>query len=359
MNSKNKLRVGVIMGGPSTEHEVSLESGTTMVDFLDKAKYLVRPIIISTDNLWCVEQTFMESDGFSPQDQIAIAKDPSDDSASALSFGDVLEQVLKTEIDFALIAMHGPFGEDGALQGILDYIKVPYNGSGIMASALAMDKIMCKTIYIQNGLPTPGHGIIKPENWAENRASVMADTAKQFSYPVVLKIARSGSSYGVDIPVEPAGFEKTMDLFMQEGDPVLVEQYVKGREFSCGVLETTDGKDKQALPIVEIRPKKALFFDTTAKYDSSASEEIIPAEIDAEMAGEIEKIALKAHEILRCNTYSRTDVLLSEVDNNLYAIETNTLPGFAGNSLFPKEAKAAGISGPELLDRVIQASMNT
>lgn len=358
MNATNKLRVGVIMGGPSSEHEVSLESGTTMVNFLDKTKYLVRPIIISTDDLWCVEQTFMESDSFSPQNQIARAKDPIDDSASELSFGAVLDQVLKTEIDFILIAMHGPFGEDGALQGILDYIKVPYNGSGIMSSALAMDKVMCKAIYTHNGLPTPGHGIIKPEDWAQNKISIMDDTAAKFSYPVVVKIARSGSSYGVDIPEDPAGFEKTMDLFVGEGDPVLVEQYVKGREFSCGVLETSDGKDKQTLPIVEIRPKKALFFDTTAKYDSSASEEIIPAEINTDFARRIEIIALRAHEILRCNTYSRTDVLLSEVNNKLYAIETNTLPGFAENSLFPKEAKAAGISGPELLDRVIQASMN-
>jgi len=358
MNAKKKMRVGVIMGGPSSEHDVSLESGTTMVRFLDKTKYRIRPIIISKDNLWCVEQTFLEADSFSPQDQIARAKDPGDDSTSALSFGAVLDQVLKTEIDFVLIAMHGAFGEDGALQGILDYIKVPYNGSGIMTSALAMDKVMCKAIYAHNGLPTPRHGSIKPEDWAQNKKSVMDDTAAEFGYPVVLKIARSGSSYGVNIPQDPAGFEKTMDLFVGEGNPVLVEQYVKGREFSCGVLETSDGKDKQALPIVEIRPKEALFFDTTAKYDSSASEEIIPAEIDADSGHRIEIIALRAHEILRCNTYSRTDVLLSEADNTFYAIETNTLPGFAEISLFPKEAKAAGISGPELVDRVIQASMN-
>jgi D-alanine-D-alanine ligase len=324
MNSTGKLRIAVLMGGKSPEHEISLASGSTFVKYLDRTRYLIRPIVVSRDDEWYVSEKFLASDDFSPQDYISRDRGSRDRSVKKMTPGRALDQVLKKEIDLVLIAMHGPFGEDGTLQGILDYMGLPYNGSGVMASALAMDKIMCKSLYQKAGLHTPDHIIIKRDEWEQNKVLIQKDVCLQFGYPCVLKVPNSGSSIGLDIPQDEQAFVRSMDRLMEEGPVMLLERHIRGREFSCGVLESPEGRKCDALPVVEIIPEKSDYL---------------------------------AHEILGCRTYSRSDMILSESGNKIYIMETNTLPGFTETSLLTQEALAAGMSMVELMNRVVAASL--
>jgi D-alanine-D-alanine ligase len=357
MNSTGKLRIAVLMGGKSPEHEISLASGSTFVKYLDRTRYLIRPIVVSRDDEWYVSEKFLASDDFSPQDYISRDRGSRDRSVKKMTPGRALDQVLKKEIDLVLIAMHGPFGEDGTLQGILDYIGLPYNGSGVMASALAMDKIMCKSLYQKAGLHTPDHIIIKRDEWEQNKVLIQKDVCLQFGYPCVLKVPNSGSSIGLDIPQDEQAFVRSMDRLMEEGPVMLLERHIRGREFSCGVLESPEGRKCDALPVVEIIPEKSDYFDVKAKYEKGACREIVPAEIESELTRKIQQTALTAHELLGCRTYSRSDMILSESGNKIYIMETNTLPGFTETSLLTQEALAAGMSMVELMNRVVAASL--
>ena len=327
-DSTGPIRVAVIMGGPSSEHDISTRSGQQVVAGLDDSFKSV-PVVIEKNGQW------------------KIGNDTS------RKVGEALDQ-LKSRVDVAFIALHGPFGEDGTVQGALDAVGIPYTGSGVLGSALAMDKVRAKNVYQANDLPISPSVTITPSAWTDNKSGLLEEIQGSIGYPCVLKPAASGSSYGVSFPdSKDTLIEEISGLLSSDVPLMLVEKRVKGAEFSCGVLDI-DGRP-QALPVIEIipDPTKYEYFDLQAKYTPGATQEITPARIDSELTQTLQEFAVKAHGALGCRDFSRTDFLVTE-DRQPVLLETNTIPGLTAESLLPKSAKAAGYTFSELVGLLVR-----
>lgn len=295
------------MGGKSPEHEVSLATGKEVVRNLDKKKYTVFPIIL-----------------------------PRKKSFSS--------QIINCRPEVAFIAMHGPFGEDGTIQGMLELAGIPYTGAGVLASALGMDKIMFRKIMEREKISTPRYIVFKK---GEKEAKII----NKFKFPVFIKPYNQGSSVGASICRQPVGLRKALELAFSYSNPILVEEYLPGLEVSCGVL----GNEKPlALPIAEIVPENE-FFDYEAKYTPGKSEEIVPARISKKLTKEVQNLATKVFQAIGCRGFGRVDMIIK--NNQPMVLEINTIPGLTPVSLFPKEAAAAGISYSQLLDRLIELAL--
>lgn len=319
---QRKLRVGVIMGGKSSEHEVSLSSGGNVADRLDTQKYEVFPIVLTKENQWTRNGTI-------------------------LAPHEALER-----IDVAFIAMHGEFGEDGRVQALLDFLEMPYTGSGVAASALAMDKPKSRALFRFYQLATPSDLLFR--GWHEGNVEertkliVKANSAG----PWVVKPAHCGSSVGVSVVRHQEELPRALEKAFAFDSEVLVEEYLSGIEITAGVLEGFAGEELLALPLVQIIPPKTHdFFDYEVKY-SGETEERVPADIDEELTFAAQHAAKEAHRVLGCRGYSRTDIIIR--DGIPYVLEVNTLPGLTEESLFPKEARAAGIEFSQLLNHLIE-----
>jgi D-alanine-D-alanine ligase len=305
-----KMTLALIAGGQSAEREVSLKSGDQVFQALNKAKYDIRRYDPATDLKRLVEDA--------PQ------------------------------LDAALIIMHGRGGEDGTVQGLLDLLGVPYQGSGVLGSALAMNKEMSKILYQQAGL-----NVARALFFNRAEAPGLAAIEAALGLPAVIKPVNEGSSIGVTIARTREELERGLDLAFKYDHRVLVEEFLQGVEVTGGVL----GNDKlQALPLVEIIPSEQYtFFDYQAKYLPGASTEICPARLDPELTKKAQQAALTAHRALGCRGYSRTDMKIR--DGQPYVLETNTIPGMTATSLFPQAAQAAGLDFPALLDTLIQLAL--
>jgi D-alanine-D-alanine ligase len=305
-----KLRLALIAGGKSSEREVSLKSGNQVYQALNQEKYDIRRYDPLTD----------------------------------------LERLVREagELDAALIIMHGRGGEDGSMQGLLDLLEVPYQGSGVLASALAMNKELSKSIYRQAGLKVP-RALIFDRAGAPSPQEIEAD----LGLPVVIKPVNEGSSIGISKAQTLASLETGLAAAFALDNRVLVEEFIQGTEVTGGVL----GNSRlQALPLVEIIPTdKYEFFDYEAKYQPGASHEICPARLNPEVTKRAQECALIAHQALGCRGYSRTDMMIR--DQDIFVLETNTIPGMTATSLFPQGAKAAGIEFPDLLDTLINLAL--
>ncbi|NLE01931.1 MAG: D-alanine--D-alanine ligase, partial [Fibrobacter sp.] len=235
-------------------------------------------------------------------------------------------------------------------QGFLDSLDIPYTGSGVMASAVAMDKIISKYIYIQSGLTVPPYSIFG-QNHPQNTVN---ELSRKHGFPCFVKCPQSGSSRLMGKADSSDQLEELLAELQPHASEILVESAIKGIEFSCGVLENADGTIT-SLPPIEIRPRST-FFDYTAKYTDGASEEIVPAPYPEELLKRIGDIAIKSHQVLGCSGFSRTDMIYC--NNELYVLETNTLPGLTRNSLLPKAYKAAGGTYTSLLDTFIESALH-
>lgn len=301
-----KLKIMVVMGGRSSEYEVSLLSGQEVVKNLDKKKYIVKPVVISKD-------------------------------------GKGLDQIFKTKnIDIVFIAMHGPQGEDGTIQGMLELSGLKYTGSGVLASAIGMDKITFRKIMLLEKIPIPKFVVVKRgENFKHIHKAL-----KRTSYFV--KPHDQGSSVGASIVRKQKDLGRALKLAHRFSKLALVDEYIKGIEVTCGVL----GNDKPfALPLVEIVPKND-FFDYESKYSESGATEIVPARINKKLTVKIQNMAIKVFKAIGAKGFGRIDFILDK-GKNPYVLEINTIPGLTPMSLLPKEAKAAGISYPALLASII------
>ncbi len=316
-----KQRIAVLMGGPSSEHDISLVSGAQVAEAL-ASRWDVVQVRIDRDRGWCFGETKMS---------VGAALD---------RLGDVADVVFP--------ALHGQFGEDGTVQALLEAKGLPYVGSRVAASALAMDKARTKHIYLSAGLPTPAFAALSPGD--ESR---IADEVR-LTFPCVVKPASAGSSVGVSFPSDPAEAEGCVRAHLAAGVSVVVESAVRGREFTCGVLETDTGPT--ALPVTEIIPEAGhAFFDYEAKYTPGASREVVPAEVSSALAEQIAQLALSAHRALGCRDLSRSDVMLD--GGKPLLLETNTLPGFTPISLFPQAAVAAGWTFVGLVDHLAHRAL--
>jgi len=305
-----KLRVALISGGRSAEREVSVNSAKQVYQTLDKEKYDIRQY------------------------------DPRDDLAKLLADA--------REIDVALIILHGRLGEDGTIQGMLELLDIPYHGSGVLGSALGMNKIIAKRLYEHAGLPVARWLVLEGDE--PNPASLVEKT---LGFPAVVKPEQEGSTIGITIVGKPEELGPALELARRYDRLVLVEEFLKGVEITGAVL---GNRNPQALPLVEIIPgDKYGFFTYEAKYTPGATREICPARLSEALTRKAQEYAVRAHQALKCRGYSRTDMIAC--DDEVYILETNTIPGMTATSLFPQAAAAAGISFSELLDRLIELAL--
>lgn len=301
-----KKTVALLSGGISSEREVSLNSGNQVFEALDKEKYNI------------------------------IRYDPKTDLQRLVADSQ--------KIDVAMIILHGPYGEDGTVQGMLDLLGIPYQGSGVLGSAVAMNKTIAKYLYQQSGLPVPPFMVV--DRTAE---SGTAEIAKELGLPIVVKPVEGGSSVGMSIVKNESDLSDAIETALKYDASVLLEAYIDGIEITCGVI---GNDDTEALPLIEIVPNQDHeFFDYEAKYVAGITEENCPARVDQETCDKAQDYAQRAHRALSCRGYSRTDMILK--DGELFVLETNTIPGMTATSLFPQAAKAAGMSFSQLLDRLI------
>ncbi|MBN2037208.1 MAG: hypothetical protein JW768_10735 [Chitinispirillaceae bacterium] len=335
------VHVNVLMGGPSVEHEVSLASGLEVMRHLDKNRYQVTAVVVSpqTALFWC------------DFDERAVSLSDLRNPVASKKFKGPLQPEDSHELwdgcDVAFLALHGSFGEDGVIQGYLDTISVPYTGSGVYASAVAMEKITTKYLYLQHGLEVPPWSVYGPLC-----PDVTVDSLeRKHGYPCFVKCPQSGSSRLMGRASHRQDLLNLLDEFGRHADRLLVESALQGIEFSCGVIEQ-ENRTLLALPPVEIRPVHGPFFDYTAKYSAGECEELVPAPRPAPLLDRITTAARRAHEILGCRGLSRTDMILA--DDVLYVLETNTLPGLTSNSLLPKAFCAMGGTYGGLLDALIR-----
>ena len=353
MTETKRIRVGVLMGGASAERQISLVSGMGIASHLDPSRYdvvMLDPLALMAGNPNLTEEQRalarrVATGGGTPealpardqelpaamQEQMRQASSALVPATAALSAAPSGER-----IDVAFIALHGPWGEDGRLQGVLDILGIPYTGSGVLTSALAMDKAMAKTVLAANGLDVPEGEIVTSPT---DRPSIPP--------PSVVKPVGNGSSFGMTMVDDAGGYPAAIEEALKWDSRALVEERIGGRELTVGVI----GADElQALPVIEIVPKHGAF-DYRAKYDASESQELCPAPIPADVAARAQAFALRAHRALGCRGISRTDLRWDGA--RMAVLEVNTMPGMTPNSLVPKAANVAGISYGELVDRLI------
>ena len=316
-----KKKVKVLMGGPSSEHEVSLKSGQKVVENLHPDFYDAEPIFISKKGVW--------------------EREP---------------EVLRDEADVAFIAMHGNYGEDGTVQSILESAGIPYTGSSALTSALAMNKYLAGELFRRKGLAVPLTFHVTKKEWTHDRDAVVGRLKHYLSFPIVVKPNNQGSSVGVSIVKNWDGFLEAMRKAFTHSREALVQACIQGKEVTCGVLDQGwKGSEYPLLP-TEIVPRTSHFFDYDAKYQSGGSDEITPARISDHLLKEVQRTALAAHTSVGAKGATRTDMII-DPHGTIYVLEINTIPGMTEASLLPKAAVASGIPFSELLHRIIQAAL--
>ena len=296
------MQIGVIMGGISAEKEVSLLTGKEIIESLDRDKYEVIPIPINS--------------------QYELI-----DSVKCLQF--------------AFIALHGKFGEDGRIQAILESIGVPFSGCGVLASALCMDKNISKKLFITEGIRTPQWIIVKDEN------EVDYSIIENIEYPLIVKPNSGGSSIGTIKVNSKEELKEAVIEALKYDDEIIIEEYIKGEEITCCIL------NGEVLPIISINPKSE-FFNYSSKYDKGGAEEKI-IELPRTLREKVEEISLKCWDTFKLKVYARVDMIIK--NEEVYVLEINTLPGMTENSLFPKSAAAYGLNFSQLLDKIVQYSL--
>jgi D-alanine-D-alanine ligase len=358
---ERRLRVGVIFGGRSGEHEVSLVSGQSVLKALDQAKYDIVPIGITPAGRWITSGDPMRAltSGLSEDDTqpAALLADPMRQAVLELTrpAEQRAESVLRaTPLDVVLPVLHGPMGEDGTVQGLLELANIPYVGDGVLASALAMDKAAAKDVFAAHGFPQARYMLVKRKRWEREEEAVLQQAEREIGYDCFVKPACLGSSVGISKAHGRDELRQALHLAAEYDRKMVIEAAVpNAREIEVAVL----GNDEPAASVAgEIIPCRE-FYDYQAKYVEDRSELLIPAPISEEMAERARGLALQAYLALDCAGLARVDFLLERGTDNLYLNEINTLPGFTAISMFPKLWEATGVSYSELLDRLIELAL--
>ncbi|HLQ95245.1 MAG TPA: D-alanine--D-alanine ligase [Pseudogracilibacillus sp.] len=307
------MKIAVLYGGISKEREVSISSSEGIIQALKQNGHEVEPI------------------DFNPNQ---------------------MEELLHLEVDLVFIGLHGKFGEDGCVQGMLEMLNIPYVGSGVLASSLAMDKYKAKQMFEQVSIPTAKGKKYRLEQTADIE-HITEQIKQTFSLPFVVKPNQEGSTLGLTIVEDYQDTFAAVQNASHSDDMILVEEFIKGKELTVPVMGNY--MEEEALPIIEIIPKNEMY-DYESKYSEGGSEHVIPARISTDMTRKIQEYAVWAHQVLGCEVYSRADFLLTE-DGTPYILEVNTLPGMTATSLFPDAAKEAGISYEEMIEKFVQLTV--
>jgi D-alanine-D-alanine ligase len=351
-----RLRVAVLMGGTSSERPVSLKTGSMIVQSLDPARYEV--VAIDTQDVLRLQgvappRIAPESVNKNDADPIAISSVPAGSVPARMeALDDAAQPLPPPPPDVVFIALHGKGGEDGTVQGMLEMMGLPYTGSGVLASALAMDKAMTKRLFRSAGIPVIEDVQVRRGEEADG-AALRARVQETLGFPVFVKPNAEGSSFGGTKVETPEALLPAVVKALTYDPKVLIERYVQGVEITVGVLGNAHD-DLLPLPIVEIVPKSA-FYDFESKYADGGSEHIIPARLPDAVTRRAQELALQCHNLLGCRGMSRTDMLV--VGETLSVLEVNTIPGMTPTSLLPQAAAHAGISFAQLLDRFLNAAL--
>lgn len=334
--------IAVLHGGPSSEHDISVWSSQGVTATLRAAGHRVHPLYVDKDGLWHLRD-----------DQAEVG--PA--AGTGVPFYRGIEQLLALGVDIAFMGFHGTYGEDGKVQAALELAGLRYTASGPTASAVAMDKPLARRVFAGAGLPVALAREVPAAGLGELAAAriAAAELVAALGLPVVVKVPAGGSSVGVEIPRTEADLTSALQRLSSGVSLLLCEQFVAGVELTAGVLELADGT-LQSLPLVEIAPVQAEFFDYKAKYSQGGTDEIVPARISAEATQWVQELGRRAHRALGCRGVSRTDVILRH-DGQPFLLETNTLPGLTPASLLPKAAAAHGLSYEALLMHLIGVAM--
>lgn len=353
-----KINVAVLMGGRTAEHEVSINSGKVVLQNLDLSRYNVKPITITREGYWIIPKGYL-IDGMNVTELLPryLSHDSAGNELVPVETGSALSRTASERVDVVFIAMHGPYGEDGTIQGLLEIADLPYIGSDVEASAITMNKIRCKEVYMHHRIPTPKYLAFGEHEWQKKKEKLIDRVERRLGFPCVTKPPKLGSSVGIKISRNRRELAEAGDIVFRYDNNVMVEQFISGREITSPILGNSPGKKPTALPLVEIVPKSSAFFDYEAKYAPGGSEEISPARIDDALTRKAQRLGVKAHQVLGCGGLSRTDMILN--GDHIYVIETNTIPGLTEASLFPKAARAMGMSLAQLFDHLIEVALLT
>jgi D-alanine-D-alanine ligase len=364
MHLAKKLRVGVIFGGRSGEHEISIRSARAVIEAIDRKKYEVIPIAITKEGKWLApaaaaallpstsrERLTAEAVANNAGD-IAILGDPSHQGLTAIASPDSPTQSQKLDVVFPVL--HGPYGEDGTLQGLLEMADVPYVGCGVVASACGMDKVAMKMLFAQADLPICKYVWFLRSEWERDQTKVLRKIAREIGFPCFVKPANLGSSVGISKATDKASLIRAIELAAQYDRKVIVEELVDGRELECAVI----GNDEPSASLpgeYVVYDEAARFLDYTEKYDSTGHVQfVVPAPVSKAITEKIRRLAVKAFQSVDGSGLARVDFFLTRDTKELLVNELNTLPGLTEVSGYPKMWEASGLPFPQVLERLIE-----
>lgn len=343
-----KKRIGIIFGGRSGEHEVSLLSAASVIRAIDKEKYNLLYIGITKGGQWMVVPRVFAGDKSGGRD---ITADVIENGTWEKAATEMNPWNLKNNIDFALPIMHGPYCEDGRIQGLLEMLDIPYGGCGVLASALAMDKAVSKEIFIHNGLPVCQYQLVTNVDIDKDKEGTIDKIEKAVGYPCFVKPANMGSSVGISKAVNRRELEEALKLALHHDKRIVVEEYIDCREIETGILGNENPK---AAAVGEILPS-AEFYDYNAKYcDGGASKLCIPADLSDDVTEQIRRMAVKAYRAVDGEGFARVDFFIDKKTGKIYLNEINTIPGFTKFSMFPLLWEAAGVKYGETIERIVE-----
>ena len=343
-------RVALLFGGKSAEHDVSLMSARYVFKALKEAGYAVTPVGVGRDGWWrlCREGGGLPAAVPESGGEITLAPGR---GGQFFALGGGTQPAL--EVDVVFPVLHGPFGEDGTVQGLLEVADLPYVGAGVLGSAAAMDKDVAKRLLREAGLPIPRfiacHAADRPS---------FAEATARLGTPLFVKPARLGSSVGVSKATDAKSFETAVALALRFDDKILIEEFIDAREIECAVLEGKDGLIASVTGEIVPAMEQHGFYSYAAKYlDAGGARLDLPAQLPAETEAEVRRLALRCFEVLCCEGMARVDFFLQKGTGKVLVNEANTIPGFTAISMYPKLMEASGVAGPALVDQLVQAAV--
>ncbi|WP_030851964.1 D-alanine--D-alanine ligase family protein [Streptomyces sp. NRRL S-475] len=363
-----KPRVAVVFGGRSSEHGISVVTAGAVLKAIDRTKYDVLPIGITQDGRWALTADEPERMAIvdrrpptvdllaeSAEGAVILPVDPASREVVYSEPGSVPKAL--GEVDVVFPVLHGPYGEDGTLQGLLELSGVPYVGSGVLASAVGQDKEYMKRVFTSFGLKVGPYVVVRPREWEQDRAAArkkIVDFAGDHGWPLFVKPSRAGSSIGITKVDDLSGLDDAIAEAQRHDPKILVEAALRGREIECGVLEFEDGP-RASLPAEIPSPETHAYYDFEAKYIDSTPG-LVPAPLTPQETAEVQRLAVDAFDAASCEGLVRADFFLTE-DGEFVINEINTMPGFTPISMYPQMWQASGVSYPELIDRLVQAAL--
>ena len=324
----SKIRVGILMGGPSAEREISLITGKAICENLNKEKYDILSIEYGKDFKFYIKNKKKKT-------LIDLYK-------------------IKKKIDIMFIALHGTYGEDGGVQGLCKSLGIKYTGSNVLSSSVAMNKALAGRIYEKIGLQHPNFLDFNRIGWKQSREILVKNIIKKIKFPLIIKPVEQGSAIGVHLIKNKEELVSKLNTSFKQFNWMMAQQYIDGDEGTCGVLDVKG--EPVALPPTHIVPNAGEFYDYKSKYAKGGSTHVCPADFNKTINKKLQKYAIEAHQALACRAMSRTDFFITKT-KKIYIIETNTIPGMTPTSLLPEAASAMGIDFEKMLDLIIKASI--